>query len=360
MKKALIACSIILFLVGCKKNTDPAPYNVPADFAPYLQHFLDEGVKRGKTFDLNKDGITIKIAKLSSGIRGTTYPETRTIEMDSIWFKSNDFIRERWLFHELGHLLLNRSHEYRRLTNGEPMSLMWTSENNPDKCADAMFKGIIRQKYYLDELFNQATPTPDYAMQTSIDIPNLLAATLFRQEEASGSQLGTNLKKALNLNTSTFTTTLNNGILSLQIPTQNFKGFQLSMAELFPNLDTTTLKDYELRVRVKNNGNSLTFDWRPNLLRDNAYFFQSAFCSANSFSVFNYWGGYYTSVGATSSTDFDEYIFRNKGGVVNVWLNQKMIFTSDILTTTQPFSWIAYFSLNPGIYDFDYFRLYKL
>ena len=361
MKYTLIFILFLLF--SCQKTDQSLPYSVPVIFETYLNRFSDEATKRGQAFDLKKEGITIKLAKLSNNYYGTTNYETRTIEMDSSWLTANDFLKQARLFHELGHLILKRDHNLFHLPNGEASSLMWTNENNSDKCTTPIYKGSMRQKYYLDELFNPNTPAPDWSTQTSTNTPTAIAANqlLFRQDELNGSLLSSLWQKILNSNTATVTPLLSNGSLKLQIFAANFRGFQLSVADLFPNLDTTTLKDYELRIRLKENNSGFQFDWRPNVLRDNAYFFSSGACETNTFFVFDYWGGRYTSNGISpNGTDWNEYIFRNKDGKVSVWLNQKMVFTSEIQTTTQPFSWIAYFSLYPGLYEFDYFRLYKL
>jgi hypothetical protein len=352
---------LLLVLAACQKADQPVPYTVPPVFESYLNRFLDEGAKRGQVFDLKKDGITIKITKLNS-FDGYTNLETRTIEIDSSWNSANEFRKQWVLFHELGHLLLKRVHALYLLPNGEIGSLMWTAENNPDKCNIVMFKGTIRQKYYFDELFDPKTVSPDYSTPSSANTLPASAASqsLFRQDELNGTQLNGIWQKITTSSTATVSPTLSDGSLKLQIAPQSFKNYQLSVADIFPNLDTTNLKNYELRVRLKENINGLQFDWRPNALRDNAYFFLSQFCGAGTFTVGNYWGGRYNSNGTVSTSDWNEYIFRCKDGNVYVWLNQKIVFMSDIQTTTLPFSWVAYFSLNPGQYEFDYFRLYKL
>ncbi len=353
---------LILMLAACQKPNDPAPYIVPSEYEPYLSSFLNEGAKRGQVFDLKKDGITIKTTKLN-GFMGYTTAETRTIEIDPSWSTSNEFTKQVVIFHELGHLLLKRVHAFYYLPNGEAGSLMWTSENNPDKATSVMFKGTLRQKYYLDELFDSKVTNPDYSLLASTNTAPALATSqvIFQQDELNGTQLSSNWQKMTNVSTATVATTLSDGSLKLQVLAQNFKGYQLSLADLFPNLDTTALKDYELRIRLKQNNNSLQFDWRPNALKDNAYLFSSVATGSNTFNIFNYWGGGYIAKDiAPNSTDWNEYIFRCKGDKATVWLNQKLVFTTDIQTTTLPFSWIAYFSLNVGQYEFDYFRLYKL
>lgn len=130
MQKVLVVVFILLF-ISCQHDS-PQPVLVNSVFQPYLDTFLAEGKKRGRDFQLDKEGITIKLAKLDPKYYGIAYRDTRTIEMDSLWLKTNDFVRQRMLFHELGHLLLKRDHILSYLPNGEAKSLMWTPVNNLD------------------------------------------------------------------------------------------------------------------------------------------------------------------------------------------------------------------------------------
>ena len=219
----------------------------------------------------------------------------------------------------------------------------------------------MRQKYYLDELFDYATPPPNWATAAGSPPLEAVGSSLFRKDELNATTLSNNWQKILSTNAANAKPVLGNGTLSLQLLSQNSQSFQLSLADLFPNLDTTALRNYELRIRLKDNGNAVQFNWQPNGLRDHAYYFSNAFCGPNTFSVYNYWGGQYSTNGIqTNSSDWDEYIFRCKDDLLTVWLNQKVVFTSDIMPITQPFNLYAYFTLYRGVYDFDYFRLYKL
>ena len=60
------------------------------------------------------------------------------------------------IFHELGHGLLGRVHRYEYFNNGAtPMSIM-----NPNTAIGYNQYTLYERQYYVDELFNQYTPTP--------------------------------------------------------------------------------------------------------------------------------------------------------------------------------------------------------
>ncbi len=83
------------------------------------------------------------------------------------WKRASALERECLVFHELGHCLLSRSHRTERFSNNAYVSLM-----NPDNIGvyapcdypigDDVCDKRPRRSYYIDELFNQNSPAPDW------------------------------------------------------------------------------------------------------------------------------------------------------------------------------------------------------
>ena len=72
------------------------------------------------------------------------------------------------IFHELGHCVLGRLHQNDYLPNGDPKSLMIQNELDQYACVydlsgDNDCNNLFKREYYLDELFDPTTPTPDWA-----------------------------------------------------------------------------------------------------------------------------------------------------------------------------------------------------
>ncbi len=79
--------------------------------------------------------------------------------------------REELVFHELGHCLLGRTaHRTSRLPNGEYASVMNGKESGLYSSCVYDIGGAnngcddrYKRTYYLDELFDENTPAPDWA-----------------------------------------------------------------------------------------------------------------------------------------------------------------------------------------------------
>ena len=161
-----IGCGF-LFLTSCK---DSKEFNVNSSFTEYLQRFETEGLSRGHTFDPQNNGLIIEFANLKDNTAGLThYEKPVRIEIDKTYWNdiSNsagaDAMKEDLIFHELGHGLLKRDHLNSTLPNGDWKSIMC---GGPDKVNNRSwninYRGI-RRKYYVDELFNESTPVPDFS-----------------------------------------------------------------------------------------------------------------------------------------------------------------------------------------------------
>lgn len=134
MKATLIILSIIA--TSCMSSIMDDEYSViDPKLAPYFESFKQEANSRGYKFDYSRFKLTF--GSLKEGVGAVTDHSLNSITVDStcLYWKIR---REEMLYHEFGHLFLNRGHK-----DTEP-SLMATKgvsyKNNRD--------------YYINELFN--------------------------------------------------------------------------------------------------------------------------------------------------------------------------------------------------------------
>jgi hypothetical protein len=166
-KYSYLFCLISVF--GLFSCNDPDEYTVDSEFAVYLERFQTEAAKNNKTFDLQATGLIIEFAKLKNNIAGLThYEDPIRIEIDkNYWAEiSNtagaDLMKENLIFHELGHGLLGREHLNTTLENGEWKSIMCGGDKINDRSWNINYRGE-RKQYYLDELFKENTPEPEFS-----------------------------------------------------------------------------------------------------------------------------------------------------------------------------------------------------
>lgn len=175
MRFLLAVCVFLALLLGCQK-TDPAPtpprYEVAASVEPYVRRFVDEAQKHGKTVDATN--LVVKFDTLLIGevcgecrLAPGEPPTVRLNPRGFCWATAGEEAREGLVFHELGHCLLRRTHKDARLPNGLYASLMNSDDTGVYAVctyplgADACDKRP-RRPYYLNELFDEKTPVPEW------------------------------------------------------------------------------------------------------------------------------------------------------------------------------------------------------
>ena len=163
---------LLLPLVFTCQTREAAPqYRVPDDVEPFVRLFETEARQRG--IDMKIDNLIVEFAKPESNLvcgmcRGAqSRQKTIFISTDPYcWQQATKESKEALVFHELGHCFLARQHTIRQFPNGDYASLM-----NPDdvtiysSCLYPIGGGNecdkrSRRQYYVDELFNENTPTP--------------------------------------------------------------------------------------------------------------------------------------------------------------------------------------------------------
>lgn len=166
---------ILMFFLGCSKEDDFKPvYNVPDNLQVFVDSFVSEASSRGFTFEIN-NLIVEYDESLSSPFCGQCNSSAPNDEVQKeikinpnivCWFSDQE--QEAFFFHELGHCFLRRPHDDSLLPNGDPKSMMVTS--NLTVYAPCIYavdneacNNIYKRDYYLDELFDENTPVPDWA-----------------------------------------------------------------------------------------------------------------------------------------------------------------------------------------------------
>jgi len=149
---------------ACNKDDDePSSIQTATDL---LSHFASEASDHG--WNVNLDLIVWDL-KDSVGRNGQTfcgYASTvdgkRLIEIDttSNCWTSGKYAREIIIFHTLGHALLNRGHRDTKMPNGD-----WRTTMNSGTLLDLYHRPQTKFKrsYYIDELFDENTPIPEWA-----------------------------------------------------------------------------------------------------------------------------------------------------------------------------------------------------
>lgn len=172
-----LAILALLGVLSCQPRREPTPepkqYSVPAEVEPYVKAFREVAQTYGQTLPSDNLIITFGQPNRADACAQCTLAAGKTpritIKMEDLcWKNASAAEREALVFHELGHCWLKRDHRDDRFPNGAYASLM----NSDDITVYAVCRYPIgepvcdkrpRRAYYLDELFNPATPAPTWA-----------------------------------------------------------------------------------------------------------------------------------------------------------------------------------------------------
>ncbi len=173
----------IVWLPNCKPkmiDIEPSVFSIEKEFRPYFNTFLKEAAERNVIIDttnlimrLNKSISTDKCGTCNQFLNSPKQQKTIEIYTSeaTCWGIATTNAKEALIFHELGHCLLGRiEHTNETFTDGSPKSIMiannadlyipcvYVLDDMPENC-----NKTGRRKYYIDELFNPATPKPSWA-----------------------------------------------------------------------------------------------------------------------------------------------------------------------------------------------------
>lgn len=170
MKNTLYLCSLLLFLAACRsEDSKLSNINVGEAFEPYVEAFIEEGEKRGYEIDFEDTGLTIVFGNTPnasascSEIAGSDWGSHQIIVNKDAWASLNDSLKQRLIFHELGHCELNRTHRNDKFSDGSWVSMMRGDPLTPSEAQLPIPYFGFRKDYYIDELFDEQVQAPDWA-----------------------------------------------------------------------------------------------------------------------------------------------------------------------------------------------------
>ncbi len=366
--KPIVIIFVWLFLINCRPPQDIQP-TVDAELKPYYDSFITEALSHGYSADYLKNNATIKFGYVDAAHAGITYYQTNTIVIDSVYwrnYKNYPNLKEFIMFHELGHLLLKRDHDYGVLSNGEFKSVMFSYDNNPSP--NSIYYWGIRRKYYIDELFNSNIALPEWAKKEYDPFPlassnrQLVAAQEFSQSVALTNYLNT-------LPNAQCQIIENNSLLNVK--TAKFLGFTftnynvMNMAGLSQDkidlMSKSTNYEIEVKYRLKSgtirnlfsNGNDqtgLTNFWIT------AYDNEKIRVAASAkFSLL------FPEPPILANPNFNVVRLVRQGSFFAFYMNNKLVHYSDMLATTLPENLVYLITSEDGNTEFnlDYFRIYQ-
>ncbi|MEM1119112.1 MAG: hypothetical protein AAGJ18_01605 [Bacteroidota bacterium] len=168
MKNLLLVLALFLTFQNCRKNTNigaNGQYLVDPVFEPYVQEFIAEGAKRGRTIDFSESGLIVEFSDGSvQTASGFCYIGEHHVVIDkSEWTSLSEDVRGFLLFHELGHCELDRGHKNVKFPNDVWQSIMRGSPlEGTEVWIPIPFFGF-RKDYFIDELFDQNISAPAWA-----------------------------------------------------------------------------------------------------------------------------------------------------------------------------------------------------
>jgi len=163
---------VLVLLASCSDDgQEPRPqnvYDVDSEFESYVQEFIQEGAQRGEQIDFSDTGLSVAFSDFPlNGAAGLCTFTTHSIVIDKEnWFRFSDRFRSYLLFHELGHCELDRLHKNDLFADGTWKSMMRGDPFQGNTIRIPVPYYGFRKSYYIDELFNPNTPSPDWSSRT--------------------------------------------------------------------------------------------------------------------------------------------------------------------------------------------------
>lgn len=262
---------LLLFFTGlvfsaCQKYQP----SFPEELEPFIDKFIEEASKRGRDLSRIKEGLIIQYEDLpekSGGkcIRSFFFPNRISIDK-FFWQQMNDRQKELLLYHELGHCVLHRDHRNERLSQGECTSIM---DGNEEEffCSNNFYSEKWRA-YYLDELFDEQTGTPDwYVVQDLAEVE--IGDTLISASDSLLFKNGT--RQWYGISKSIKQDRLSDYLLEMTYFRNQRDTTQFSKENA--NVFMATFDEYEIAV-LEGNEHSIGFSSRIDFQKD--YYYRSA------------------------------------------------------------------------------------
>ncbi len=172
MIRILCLFSLLIILANCGEEEEAfvPQYQIETEALPYVRSFFIEARKRGLTPDSTNlilqfsNNLTTRngdpICGNALGVLTDDQQNIITIDPECLAWRHSDLSREILVFHELGHVFLERTHEDNVMPNGDFKSIMFGGNWNIFRYYT---EDLTKKDYYLNELFDPSTPIPDWA-----------------------------------------------------------------------------------------------------------------------------------------------------------------------------------------------------
>lgn len=341
---------LILFSSCRRDGVDPAVYEVPDLIEPYIESFETEAEKRGIDMDITnlrvefegdlQGGTAAGLCTFASASNPT--PHIR-LDTTSFNWRNNLYHREILIFHELGHCILNRYHKDGYLPNGNIASIM---RSTGDQVYGGLLNGFKRD-YYLDELFDEGTPLPEWAQNPPAFNSANIGAGIFIEEflnNTNGWPLGNNANSR---------TAIENGNFVFQSKSET-NAFFLTKTVL---IDTEKDFEIEASIKISQGDRPAMIQWGGNDGSD-LYFF--GFNRDSSILAGNWQEG--LVLGQESSlirpNEYNTLTIRKIGGFYHIYLNGEYL---EIFQFEEFFgNKIAFYVGQQTTMEVDYLRIREL
>ncbi len=162
---------LVTNLIACStEDEDFQPvYDVPIQFEPYVNAFFTLAQERG--VDLEQHNLIIRfednlevnnqpVCGTSEGPLNDEEQHLILIDEQCLAWRNSDESREILIFHELGHVYLERLHDDTVFPSGDYKSIMFGGNWNILKFYT---QDQFKRDYYINELFNPLEPSPAWA-----------------------------------------------------------------------------------------------------------------------------------------------------------------------------------------------------
>jgi hypothetical protein len=364
MKKTsfILTISLCLFGLSCSKENTP----IPVQFQKYVDSFIVEAQKRGKKYDIKKLKISLS-DNVPVHASGQAQLGSYNVEIDRTKWKEyedsgSEIIKESLIYHELGHAILNRVHKNDILPDGSSASIM-CGRDYTINCSVAY--GGMRKKYYLDELFDENTPTPDWADYSNFKDEYLGNKRLLIVSEEFDDFKNFESTKPANA-------TIKNGILNIEAGSNIQKPF-IELRNFLPYF-TIPEENIEIEVRFSVIQGTITVGWTPvfenptdgYLLTFNTKQTSQLNLSLNS-AIYN------TTISKPIDNlflknDFNVLTMRRINNDVYFFLNNKIVYISDLIEVATPYItvnnqnlyWLSAMGVFSGNCQLDYIRVNRI
>ena len=329
--QATIFCVFILqlFFYSCKK--DSHEYSVAPEFDEYVQRFRDEANKCGLTFDFQKSGLIIEFTNDLGKFDGMChYEKPIRIQIDkTAWdkygkYSNGDLLREKLIFHELGHGFLGRKHKNDLFQTGDWVSMM--HGGNGELPSDGRKSWNInyrrmRRDYYIDELFNPTTAFPLWATENHTFKADSIMTAVFTE-----SFIDNGNHWSIGIGDSSISS-INNGLYSFQ----NISKHQSYYVAKTISVDKTKNFSFEIDLKLisVSDDKDCGIVWGGNS-GSNLYYFKMT--NDKRFKVGNYSNfGWYIEVpnNAIKPSDYNKLVVCHFDSIFYLFINDVYVYQTD-------------------------------